>query len=80
MFFDPMSPNFPRGHSLLNPGPGWTQGALQAMIASQLHERSQPALTNFDRAVPEAGREAVREIVKDPVVLDFLGASALRWP
>jgi hypothetical protein len=33
------------------------------MIASRLHERTRPALTNFDRAVPEADREAVREIV-----------------
>ncbi len=48
------------------------------MIASRLHERTQPALTNFDRAVPEADRDAVREIVKDPVVLDFLAADPLR--
>ena len=57
---------------------GWSRGALQAMIASRLHERTQPALTNFDRAVPEADREAVREIVKDPVVLDFLAADPVR--
>src|SRR5579863_8221263 len=36
------------------------------MIASRLHERSHPALTTFDRAVPEPDRDAVREIVKDP--------------
>ena len=57
---------------------GWTRSALQSMIASRLHERSQPALTTFDRAVPEADREAVREIVKDPYVLDFLAADPLR--
>lgn len=42
---------------------GWSRGVLQAKIASRLHERTQPALTDFDRAVPEADREAVREIV-----------------
>jgi len=57
---------------------GWTRGVLQAMIASQLHERTQPALTTFDTALPEADRDAVREIVKDPVILDFLAADPLR--
>jgi len=56
---------------------GWPRGALQAMIASHLHERSQPALTTFDRSLPEADREA-REIVKDPFVLDFLMADPAR--
>ena len=31
------------------------------MIASQLHERSRPALTTFDHSLPEDEREAVRE-------------------
>jgi predicted nuclease of restriction endonuclease-like (RecB) superfamily len=57
---------------------GWTRGMLQAMIASRLHERTQPALTNFERAAPEADRDAVREIVKDPYVLDFLAADPVR--
>ena len=57
---------------------GWTRGALQSMIASRLHERTQPALTNFDQAVPEADRDAVREIVKDPYILDFLAADPVR--
>jgi predicted nuclease of restriction endonuclease-like (RecB) superfamily len=57
---------------------GWTRGALQAMIASRLHERSQPALTTFGLSVPEADREAVREIVKDPFILDFLMADPVR--
>jgi predicted nuclease of restriction endonuclease-like (RecB) superfamily len=48
------------------------------MIASHLHERSQPALTTFDQAVAEADREAVREIVKDPFILDFLAADPVR--
>jgi predicted nuclease of restriction endonuclease-like (RecB) superfamily len=56
----------------------WTRGVLQSMIASRLHERTQPALTTFNRSVPEADREAVREIVKDPFVLDFLAADPVR--
>ena len=51
---------------------------LQTMIASRLHERTQPALTTFDHAVPEADREAVRHIVKDPFILDFLAADPVR--
>lgn len=57
---------------------GWTRPVLQSMIASRLHERSHPALTTFDRAVPEPDRDAVREIVKDPYILDFLAADPLR--
>jgi predicted nuclease of restriction endonuclease-like (RecB) superfamily len=56
----------------------WTRGVLQTMIANRLHERSQPALTNFDSSVPEPDREAVREIVKDPFILDFLAADPVR--
>jgi predicted nuclease of restriction endonuclease-like (RecB) superfamily len=57
---------------------GWTRSVLQAMITSHLHERSQPALTTFDQAVAEADRDAVREIVKDPFILDFLAADPVR--
>jgi predicted nuclease of restriction endonuclease-like (RecB) superfamily len=57
---------------------GWSRSALQSMIASRLHERVQPALTNFDRSLPEADRDAVREIVKDPYILDFLASDPVR--
>ena len=57
---------------------GWTRPVLQTMIANRLHERTQPALTTFDRAVPEADQEAIREIVKDPYILDFLAADPVR--
>ena len=56
----------------------WSRAALQTMIANRLHERTQPALTTFDKAVPETDREAVRELVKDPFVLDFLAADPVR--
>jgi len=38
---------------------GWTRSVLQAMIATRLHERTQPALTTFDQAIPEDDRDAV---------------------
>jgi predicted nuclease of restriction endonuclease-like (RecB) superfamily len=57
---------------------GWTRPVLQSMIASRLHERTQPALTTFDYSLPEADRDAVREIVKDPYILDFLAADPVR--
>jgi predicted nuclease of restriction endonuclease-like (RecB) superfamily len=41
-------------------------------------ERTQPELTTFDRAVPEADREAVRRIVKDPFIFDLLAAAPVR--
>jgi predicted nuclease of restriction endonuclease-like (RecB) superfamily len=54
---------------------GWNQGALQAMVARWLHERTQSALTTFDHSLPEADREPVRD---SPVILDFLAADAVR--
>jgi predicted nuclease of restriction endonuclease-like (RecB) superfamily len=57
---------------------GWNRGALEARIASRLHERTQPALTTFDQSLPESDRDAVRDIVKDPFVLDFLAADPVR--
>jgi predicted nuclease of restriction endonuclease-like (RecB) superfamily len=57
---------------------GWTRAVLQAMISSRLHERSKPALTTFDRSLPDSDREAVRELVKDPFILDFLLADPVR--
>jgi predicted nuclease of restriction endonuclease-like (RecB) superfamily len=56
----------------------WSRPALQTMIANRLHERTQPALTTFDKSVPETDREAVRELVKDPFILDFLAADPIK--
>jgi predicted nuclease of restriction endonuclease-like (RecB) superfamily len=55
---------------------GWTRKVLETMIASRLHEREQAQLTTFDRTVPETERESVRELVKDPYVLDFVSQAA----
>jgi predicted nuclease of restriction endonuclease-like (RecB) superfamily len=57
---------------------GWSRPVLQTMIVSRLHERTKPALTTFDQTVPEADRQAVRELVKDPFILDFLAADPIR--
>jgi predicted nuclease of restriction endonuclease-like (RecB) superfamily len=57
---------------------GWSRSALQTMIASRLHERTQPVLTTFDTTVPDAERESLRELVKDPFILDFLAADPAR--
>jgi len=51
---------------------GWTREVLETLIATQLHQRVTPVLTTFDRAVPEAEAEKLRQIIKDPYVLDFL--------
>ena len=48
------------------------------MIADRLHERTHPALTTFDSSIPETDRETVRELVKDPFILDFLAADAVK--
>jgi predicted nuclease of restriction endonuclease-like (RecB) superfamily len=48
------------------------------MIANRLHERSQPALTTFDSSVPDADRESLRKLVKDPFILDFLAADPVK--
>lgn len=57
---------------------GWSRAAMQTMIATRLYERTQPALTTFDTSVPETDREAVRELVKDPFILDFLAADPVK--
>ncbi|AUG79062.1 hypothetical protein CFP65_4311 [Kitasatospora sp. MMS16-BH015] len=54
---------------------GWSRNVLSHMLSSQLHLRQGAAISNFDRTVPE-GSDLLREITKDPYVLDFthLGA------
>ena len=54
---------------------GWNQGALQAMVARWLRERTQSALTAFDQSLPEAGREPVPG---NPVILDLPAARPVR--
>jgi predicted nuclease of restriction endonuclease-like (RecB) superfamily len=40
--------------------------------------RAVSALTTFDESFPEADREPVRDIVEDPVILDFLAAGQVQ--
>ena len=58
--------------------PGWNEGVLQAMVARWLRERTQSAQTTFDQSLPEADREPVQDIVKDPTILDFFPAEPAR--
>ena len=54
---------------------GWSRSVLSHMISGQLHLRQGAALTNFDTTVPE-GSDLLRELTRDPYLLDFtrLGA------
>ncbi|MER5637390.1 PDDEXK nuclease domain-containing protein [Kitasatospora sp. NPDC002227] len=49
---------------------GWSRNVLANMVSSQLHLRQGAAISNFDRTLPE-GSDLLREITKDPYVLDF---------
>ena len=51
---------------------------MPCIVNSSLHDRTQPALTTFDTSVAETDREAVRELVKDPFILDFLAADPVK--
>jgi predicted nuclease of restriction endonuclease-like (RecB) superfamily len=55
----------------------WSRGMLQTMITTRLHDRVKPALTTFDRTIPEADREVVKDLIRDPYILDFLHEGAL---
>jgi predicted nuclease of restriction endonuclease-like (RecB) superfamily len=50
----------------------WSKAELAHHIASRLHERQTAAITNFERTLPKGDAEAVQQITRDPVVLDFV--------
>jgi len=51
---------------------GWSRNVLAHQIESDLFQRQGRAITNFDRALPEAQSELAQELLKDPYHLDFL--------
>ncbi len=51
---------------------GWSRAILVHQIESGLHRRQGQALTNFDRVLPPAQSDLVRETLKDPYIFDFL--------
>jgi len=50
----------------------WSKAELAHHIASRLHECQTAAITNFERTLPKGDAEAVQQITRDPVVLDFV--------
>jgi len=55
---------------------GWSRKVLEAQIASDLRGRQGSALTSFERALPSADSELVRDAIKDPYNFEFLSLSA----
>ncbi|OUE32050.1 hypothetical protein BFL35_02230 [Clavibacter michiganensis] len=51
---------------------GWSRNVLEHHIRTRLHERSESAPTNFDRALERDQSDLARQLTKDPYVLDFL--------
>jgi len=55
---------------------GCSRKVLEAQIASDLRARHGAALTTFERALPPADSELVRDALKDPYNFEFLSLSA----
>jgi predicted nuclease of restriction endonuclease-like (RecB) superfamily len=52
---------------------GWSRKVLAAQIATGLRGRRGGALSSFDRSLPAADSELVRDAIKDPYNFEFLG-------
>lgn len=52
---------------------GWTLAVLEHQIATRLHERTGAAPNNLAERLPADGADLAQKVVKDPLVLDFLG-------
>jgi predicted nuclease of restriction endonuclease-like (RecB) superfamily len=52
---------------------GWSRGVLTTMIKTQLHLREGAAPSSFPQTVPIEEREAIRGMVRDPYVIDWIG-------
>ncbi|HET7462812.1 MAG TPA: PDDEXK nuclease domain-containing protein [Longimicrobium sp.] len=55
---------------------GWSRNVLIHQIETRLHQRSGQAVTNFDRTIPAAESDLVRELLKDPYHFDFVQLGA----
>lgn len=51
---------------------GWSRNILLAMIQSDAHRRQGKSVANFDRLLPAAQSDLVRQSLKDPYIFDFL--------
>jgi predicted nuclease of restriction endonuclease-like (RecB) superfamily len=54
---------------------GWSRKVLAGQITSDLRGRQGSAMTSFDRALPAADSELVRDALKDPYNFEFLNLS-----
>ena len=52
---------------------GWSRAVLEHHLRTRLHERAGAAPNNLEARLPGEGTDLVREVAKDPLVLDFLG-------
>ncbi len=51
---------------------GWSRAVMVAQIESSLFHRHGKAVTNFERTMPAAQTDLLRDIIKDPYNLEFL--------
>lgn len=55
---------------------GWSRNVLVHQIETRLHARSGRAVTNFERTIPAADSDLVRELLKDPYHFGFVQLGA----
>ena len=55
---------------------GWSRNVLIQQIETRLHARSGRAVTNFERTIPAAESDLVRELLKDPYHFSFVPLGA----
>lgn len=56
---------------------GWSRNTLLNYLDTNLFERSQGALTNFKRTLPEVSSDLALELAKDPYNFSFTGLSGI---
>lgn len=52
---------------------GWSRSVLEMQIETRLFERSGSTISNFERTLPPAQSDLVRQTLKDPYNFEFLG-------
>lgn len=51
---------------------GWSRQVLVHQIETQAYQRQGAAITNFEQTLPAPQAELLRDLIKDPYVLDFI--------
>jgi predicted nuclease of restriction endonuclease-like (RecB) superfamily len=57
---------------------GWSRNVLTTMIKGKLHERVGAAPATFEKTVPLEQQESIRQAVRDPYILDWIGGTPQR--